>query len=251
MNRPRNARPLLLLLILATIVLAAVGPAAPQPAIARGGAAPSQTTGALPADFPTSVPLPPGSRQDAKGSAGTWTVLILARGSAATVQKSTLAFYTSRGYKGETDSIVHNGSYRITFVAENRDHSNTETNLALGVVATHGSQAAPLPAGLIASLLPQPAHIALARARRDGLRLAFKAPGSARTARVRAYRTDNGRRRLFRSKTVSVHAGRNTVALKQTASHKIKPGTYALSVILHAANGTSGPPATTSVRVLP
>jgi len=250
MNRPRHARPLLLLLILATTVLAAVGPAAPQPAIARGGAATSQTTSALPADFPASVPLPPGSLQDSKGSAGTWTVLILARGSAATVQKSTLAFYTSRGYKGETDSIVHNGSYRITFVAENRDHSNTETNLALGVVATHGSQAAP-PSGLIASLLPQPAQVALARARRDGLRLAFKAPGSARTARVRAYRTDNGRRRLFRSKTVPVHAGRNSTALKPTASHKIKPGSYALSVILHAANGTSGPPATTSVRVLP
>lgn len=249
MNRPRHA--LLLLLVLVATVLAAVGPAAPQPALARGGAAPSQTTGALPADFPASVPLPPGSLQDSKGSAGTWTVLILARGSAASVQKSTLAFYTSHGYTGETDSIVHNGSYRITFVAANRDHSNTETNLALGVVTTHGSQAAPPSAGLIASLLPQPAQVALARARRDGLRLAFKAPAGARTARVRAYRTDHGRRRLFRSKTVAIHPGRNAVVLTSTASHKIKPGTYALSVILHAANGTSGPPASTSVRVLP
>lgn len=251
MNRPRRTRPLLLLLILATTVLAAVGPAAPQPAIARGGAAPSQTTGALPADFPAGVPLPPGSLQDSKGSAGTWTVLLLARGSAAYVQKSTLAFYTSRGYKGETDSIVHNGSYRITFLAENRDHSNTETNLVLGVVASHSSQTPPPSAGLLASILRQPAQVTLARARRDGLRLAFKAPGGARTARVRAYRTDNGRRRLFRSKTVPVHAGRNTVALKSTARHPIKPGTYALSVILRAADGTSGPPASTSVRVLP
>jgi hypothetical protein len=67
------------------------------------------------------------------GSAGRWTVLILAAGSAAEVRRSTVAFYSATGFTAVTDSVLNKGNRQITVVVENRDHSNTQTNLVVGV----------------------------------------------------------------------------------------------------------------------
>ena len=87
----------------------------------------------LPADFPADVPIPPGSLQGSTGAGGQWGVLLLASGSAAGVLSSTMAFYVAAGYTADSEGHLHRGPVRITVVAENRDHSNTVTNLAIGV----------------------------------------------------------------------------------------------------------------------
>ena len=91
---------------------------------------------ALPVDFPRAVPIPPGTLLGGSGSAGQWGVLVLADGPADQVLKSAVAFYVAAGYTADGPAIVHRGIYRVTIVAENRDHSNTKTNLALGVTRT-------------------------------------------------------------------------------------------------------------------
>jgi hypothetical protein len=95
-----------------------------------GGVAAAAT---LPPDFPADVPLPPGQLQSATGGAGQWSVLLLVSGSAPDAHASTVAFYRAHGFVAETDSILHNASHRVTIVVENRDHSPTETFVAIGV----------------------------------------------------------------------------------------------------------------------
>jgi hypothetical protein len=67
------------------------------------------------------------------GSAGRWTVLILAAGSATDVRRSTVALYASAGFTAVSDSVLNKGNRQITLVVENRDHSATQTNLVIGV----------------------------------------------------------------------------------------------------------------------
>lgn len=49
------------------------------------------------------------------------------------VLRSSVAFYVAAGFTADGPSTVHRGSYQVVLVAENRDHSNTETNLAAGI----------------------------------------------------------------------------------------------------------------------
>jgi hypothetical protein len=77
--------------------------------------------------------VPADSIQSSTGSAGRWSVLILIDRPAATVHQSTIAFYTAAGFTACADSVLTKGNRYITFVAENRDHSATETNLTIGV----------------------------------------------------------------------------------------------------------------------
>jgi hypothetical protein len=95
-----------------------------------GGRAPAPR---LPADFPAAVPLPPGSLQGATGANGRWSVLLLVRGSAAGVQRSTKRFYLRKGFRSAGYAVVRRGTLRITIAAAARDHSPRETNLTLGV----------------------------------------------------------------------------------------------------------------------
>ena len=88
---------------------------------------------ALPADFPAEVPVPPGTLQGGSGSAGRWGLLVLVRGPADQVLRSSVAFYVAAGFTADGPSTVHRGPYQVVLVAENRDHSNTETNLAAGI----------------------------------------------------------------------------------------------------------------------
>jgi hypothetical protein len=95
-----------------------------------GGSAPAPR---LPADFPASVPLPPGSLSGSTGSNGHWSVLLVVRGSAAHVQHSTKRFYLRAGFRSAGDAVVRRGAMRITILAAARDHSPRETNLTLAV----------------------------------------------------------------------------------------------------------------------
>jgi hypothetical protein len=101
-------------------------------------AANGSTVGAveLPADWPADLPVPAGNLRGSTGSAGRWSVLILAAGSATEVLRSAVAFYSSAGFTPVSDSALNRGNRQITLVTENRDHSATQTNLVIGVT-TH------------------------------------------------------------------------------------------------------------------
>ena len=135
---------LLIVLTLAALVAAPAAVAAPP---ARGPA-PAPAGATLPPDFPSDVPLPPGDLQAASGAGGSWSVLLLVRGSAAATHASIVAFYRAQGFIAETDSILHNAAHRVTIVVENRDHSATATFAAIGVTdrsaATPAQPAAPV-----------------------------------------------------------------------------------------------------------
>jgi hypothetical protein len=89
--------------------------------------------GALAADWPSDLPIPAGDIIGSSGSAGRWSVLMIAAGSAPSVLHSTVAFYTGVGFAAISDSVLNKGDRRITIVVENRDHSATQTNLVIGV----------------------------------------------------------------------------------------------------------------------
>jgi hypothetical protein len=93
----------------------------------------SAAAGGLPADWPPELPVPQGNIVGSTGSAGRWTVLILAAGPAAEVRRSTVAFYSAAGFTAVSDSVLNKGNRQITLVVENRDHSATQTNLVIGV----------------------------------------------------------------------------------------------------------------------
>jgi hypothetical protein len=93
----------------------------------------SAALGALPADWPPDLPIPAGDIIGSTGSAGRWSVQIVAAGSAAQVHQSTVAFYIGVGFAAVTDSVLNRGNRQITLVVENRDHSATQTNLVIGV----------------------------------------------------------------------------------------------------------------------
>lgn len=101
----------------------------------RGGSGngSSAATGGLPADWPPDLPVPQGDITGFTGSAGRWTVLILAAGSAAEVRQSAVALYSAVGFTAVSDSVLNKGNRQITLVVENRDHSATQTNLVVGV----------------------------------------------------------------------------------------------------------------------
>jgi len=101
----------------------------------RGGSANGTpaAANALPADWPLDVPVPAGEIMGSTGSAGRWSVLIVAAGSAAEVRQSTKAFYTSACFTAVSDSVLNKGQRQVTLVVENRDHSGTVTNLMIGV----------------------------------------------------------------------------------------------------------------------
>ena len=96
----------------------------------NGSSAPGRV---LPADWPPDVPVPQGNISGATGSAGRWTVLIVAAGSAAEVRRSTVVLYSSAGFTAVSDSVLNKGNRQITLAVENRDHSATQTNLVIGV----------------------------------------------------------------------------------------------------------------------
>ncbi len=101
----------------------------------RGGSVSGSPAAAasLPADWPPDLPVPAGTITGFTGSAGRWTLLILAGGSAAEVRRSALALYAAAGFTAVSDSVLNKGSRQITLVVENLDHSATRTSLVVAV----------------------------------------------------------------------------------------------------------------------
>ncbi len=62
-----------------------------------------------------------------------WSVLLVLAEGAAQVDRSTTAFYVSHGFSFDRPDAAHKDRYRITFIAENRDHSATATNLTIAL----------------------------------------------------------------------------------------------------------------------
>lgn len=93
------------------------------------------TAPALPADWPIDVPVPTGTLMGATGAAGQWSLLVVVDDGAEAVRAAAVSLYLAHGYVAESDSVVHNERYRVTVVAENRDHSQLQSNLAIGVTS--------------------------------------------------------------------------------------------------------------------
>jgi len=139
---------------------APVAPTAPAPAPAAAPSAPvaptapgaPAATAGLPPDWPSDIPLPPGTVEGSTGSAGQWSVQLLVRGSAADALTSTVAFYVARGFRAQSNAVVVRGPERIVVVTENRDHSATQTTVVLGV----SRSSAPQRPALVPTVLPGP-----------------------------------------------------------------------------------------------
>src|SRR3954453_9386676 len=119
------------LLAVALVVSIATVPVVTAPAPAAAPAAPAPA--GLPPDWPADVPVPPGQIQGSTGANGSWTLELLVNASAAAAHKAAVDFYVARGFRAQTDSIVSNGTRRITIVVENRDHSPSQTFLLIAV----------------------------------------------------------------------------------------------------------------------
>ena len=91
------------------------------------------TAGGRPADWPPQVPVPRGAVIGFTGSADRWSVRLVSSGPADEVRRATVALYEAAGFTPATDSVLNMGHLQVTVVAENRDHSDTETNLVVGV----------------------------------------------------------------------------------------------------------------------
>ncbi len=233
---------------LSAAALAAGGSAAAQAArpASGGGPAPAPAAAGLPSDWPADLPLPSGTLQASSGAAGHWTVQLLVSGSAAAVKQSAVGFYTARGYRQVADGVLDRGPRRITVVVENRDHSAARTVLVLGV----DDAGATAPASLAVSGLSVPARVGLARARRDGLVVRFRASGGASSATVRADRVTRAGRRPVGSRTARVRPGANVVALDAAAvRRRLAPGSYRLTVVVRGTGGGASRPATAALAI--
>jgi|1186.fasta_scaffold61572_2 hypothetical protein len=143
MDRPhsriidRTRRPWMMLLAatlavaIATVPVVTASARGGGPAGPAGPAAPAAP--GLPPDWPADLAVPPGQIQGSTGANGSWTIELLVNAGAAEAHKSAVDFYVARGFKAETDSIVSNGTRRITIVVENRDHSPNQTFLLVAV----------------------------------------------------------------------------------------------------------------------
>jgi hypothetical protein len=246
-QRGRPGAAAILAAALVTVLLGAVVLVSAAAARGGGGGGAAAAAPRLPADFPADIPLPAGSLQGSTGSAGQWTVQLLVGGSAATVQRSAESFYLAAGFTRDGNAIVRRGSERITILAAARDHSPTETNLTLGVTSSKAGNAAG--SGLVATILPGGRRVSLASARHSGLHVRFSAPSGARSATLRAYRKAG--HRLLGRRSTPIHGGPSEIAIDTAASrHRIKPGPYVLTIVLHDGAGHAGRAASTTVRVV-
>jgi hypothetical protein len=245
LGRPSATAILAVALVAVALGLALLAGAAAARGGPGGGGGGSSAAPRLPADFPADIPLPRGTLQGSTGSAGQWTVQLLVSGSAADVQRSTETFYLDAGFKRDGNAIVRRGTERITILAAARDHSPTETNLTLGVT---DSKPGATGSGLVATILPGDRRLSLARARRSGLRVRFRAPSGARSATLRASRSGG---RLLGTRSATINAATSELALDAPAiRRRIKPGRYVLRVVLRDSAGSAGPAASTTVRVV-
>jgi hypothetical protein len=85
------------------------------------------------AGLPAGIPLPSGVVTSIGSGPGRWSVLLVVNGSAQQAQATALAFYVGHAFHRDSANVVHGHGYQISMIAENRDHSATETNLTVVV----------------------------------------------------------------------------------------------------------------------
>ena len=95
----------------------------------RDGGSPQHPAVAM----PVGVPLPSGVISAVDRGPGRWSALVLVGGSAQRALASAVAFYVSHAFHRDSAYALHGRGYRISMIAENRDHSATETNLTVVV----------------------------------------------------------------------------------------------------------------------
>src|SRR4051812_23006476 len=148
MTRIRRGRHVLAtLLAIATIAVVAANPAIAGAAVT---APPPPAGAALPANWPSDVPVPPGELQGSTGGDGLWSVQLLVNGSAAQVLQSALDFYVAAGYATVATRVLLPGAHRLPLVTQERDHSKPHTFLLIrleGVPAPPRAPAPPVPRG--------------------------------------------------------------------------------------------------------
>lgn len=98
-----------------------------------GGSGAGNAVPALPADWPTRIPLPPGLLQGSTGVSPRWSVMLLVGGGATEAVDSAVRFYMSRGFALSGTAQLQGNGYHVVMVAASRDHSATETNLTISV----------------------------------------------------------------------------------------------------------------------
>ena len=81
--------------------------------------------------LPAGIPLPPGVVTAFGQGPGRWSILEVVNGSAKHAQRSAVAFYVRHGFHRDSAYVVHRRHYRISMIAENRDHSATKSNLTV------------------------------------------------------------------------------------------------------------------------
>ena len=92
------------------------------------------------AALPAGIPLPPGVVTALGRGPGRWSILEAVHGSAQQAQSSAVAFYVRQGFHRDSAYIVHHQGYRISIIAENRDHSATESNLTMVITRQTSAQ---------------------------------------------------------------------------------------------------------------
>lgn len=111
---------------------------------------PAQTSGhgrtsgsaevAVPASFPSSVPLPIGTVTGVSSSPGHWSVGVILPGDYATVMNDLRRLYTAAGFHdlNAADKIpfaLQSAQYNVQLAGFNRDHSNTSTDVTIVVTS--------------------------------------------------------------------------------------------------------------------
>ena len=97
--------------------------------------------------LPAGIPLPPGGITAFGSGPGRWSILVVVNGSAKHAQASAVAFYVGHGFHRDSAYVVHGPGYRISMIAENRDHSATKTNLTVVVTRQTAAQVSSIGSG--------------------------------------------------------------------------------------------------------
>ena len=71
----------------------------------------------------------------------------MVNGSAQQAQASADAFYIRQGFHRDSAYVVHGRGYRITMIAENRDHSATKSNLTVVITRQTAAQVSSIGSG--------------------------------------------------------------------------------------------------------
>lgn len=115
----------------ACLALPSVAPASARGGGGGGGGGQPPIT--LPADWPTTVPVPAGVLQQTLGADPHWILVLVANGNYPDVMAAIRTLYTSNGFvelnPQTAPYFFENDLYRVSVIGAARDHSPTQTNV--------------------------------------------------------------------------------------------------------------------------